>query len=140
MKQRARNTFTKQKGFTLLELLLVIVVVSLLAFVLYPRLVAGPINARDADRKQDLARIQNALERYYQENGSYPASLNTLVEGATPYLKPPLPTDPKTKVIYTYTPGGNPSTTYVLRTNLENPKDKDIKKGTIDTYEVQSAN
>ncbi len=140
MKQLARNTFTKQKGFTLLELLLVIVVVSLLAFVLYPRLVAGPINARDADRKQDLARIQNALERYYQENGSYPASLNTLVEGATPYLKPPLPTDPKTKVIYTYTPSGNPSTTYVLRTNLENPKDKDIKKGTIDTYEVQSAN
>lgn len=140
MKRLTRTTFTKQKGFTLLELLLVIVVVSLLAFVLYPRLVAGPINARDADRKQDLARIQNALERYYQENGNYPASLTTLVEGATPYLKPPLPTDPKTKVIYTYTPSGNPSTTYVLRTNLENPKDKDIKKGTIDTYEVQSAN
>ena len=40
-------------------------VISLLAFVLYPRLVAGPINARDADRKQDLSKIKNALERYY---------------------------------------------------------------------------
>lgn len=140
MEQHSRLSRTKQAGFTLLELLLVIVVVSLLAFVLYPRLVAGPINARDADRKQDLARVQNALERFYQENGSYPATLDSLVEGATPYLKPPLPTDPKTKAAYAYTPNGNPSTTYVLRTNLENPKDKDIKKGTADTYEVQSAN
>ncbi len=140
MKLLTRNKLTQQKGFTLLELLLVIVVVSLLAFVLYPRLVAGPINARDADRKQDIARVQNALERFYQENGNYPASLDALVEGATPYLKPPLPTDPKTKVAYRYSPSGNPTSAYVLQANLENPKDKDIKKGTIDTYEVLSAN
>lgn len=140
MKVFTHNKLTQQQGFTLLELLLVIVVVSLLAFVLYPRLVAGPINARDADRKQDVAKVQNALERYYQENGSYPANLNTLVEGATPYLKPSLPTDPKTKVVYRYSPSGNPTSAYVLQANLENPKDKDIKKGTIDTYEVLSAN
>lgn len=140
MKLFQNSKLTKQKGFTLLELLLVIVVVSLLAFVLYPRLVAGPINARDADRKQDLAKIKNALEHYYQENGSYPAQLTSIVEGATPYLKPPLPTDPKTKVLYVYTPIGNPATSYVLSATLENKKDKDIKKGTVELYEVQSAN
>lgn len=131
---------TNRNGFTLLELLLVIVVVSLLAFVLYPRLVAGPVNARDADRKQDISRIKNALERYYQENGSYPANLAVIVEGATPFLKPPLPTDPRTKQPYVYVTTGNPPTSYVIQTNLENAKDKDIKKGTKTTYEVTSAN
>lgn len=140
MKLIARQKFTSQKGFTLLELLVVIVLVSLLAFVLYPRLVAGPINARDADRKQDMAKIQSALESYYQENGNYPATLTVLVEGATPYLKPPLPTDPKTKVQYTYSTSGNPASSYVLQVHLENSKDKDIKKGTADTYEILSAN
>ncbi len=140
MKLFGNSRLREQKGFTLLELLLVIVIVSMLAFVLYPRLVAGPINARDADRKQDLSKIKNALERYYQENGSYPAQLVSLVEGATPYIKPPLPTDPKSKTQYRYSTSGNPISSYVLQTNLENPKDKDIKKGTVDVYELQSAN
>ena len=99
MKLFGNSRLREQKGFTLLELLLVIVIVSMLAFVLYPGLVAGPINARDADRKQDLSKIKNALERYYQENGSYPAQLVSLVEGATPYIKPPLPFLTKTMAV-----------------------------------------
>ena len=135
-----RYKLNSQGGFTLLELLLVIVVVSLLAFVLYPRIVAGPINARDADRKQDIAKIKGALESYFQENGNYPSALTTLAEGSTPFLKPPIPVDPRSKVSYIYLPSGNPATSYVLRANLENAKDKDIKKGTKTTYEVISAN
>ena len=127
------------KGFTLLELLIVIVVVFVLAIIIVPNLVSGPARARDSQRKADLRTIKTALENYYNTNSSYPTSLQVLTEGSVPFIKT-LPTDPKTNTIYVYTTTGNPPSNYLLKATLENGGDKDAKSGTTNIYEVSSTN
>ncbi|HSH31780.1 MAG TPA: prepilin-type N-terminal cleavage/methylation domain-containing protein [Candidatus Saccharimonadales bacterium] len=130
----------KQEGFTLLELLIVIVIIGILAVLIVPNLASGPQRARDGQRKSDLRNIKTALETYYNDKNSYPATTGDLTTGTSPYIKT-VPTDPKGGAAYTYTPaGGPPATSYVLQATLENKGDKDIKSNTADTYEVTSAN
>lgn len=126
----------KQKGFTLLELLIVIVIIGILIALVLPNLINGPIRARDVRRKEDLNSISSGLEQYYNDNQSYPATLASLTTGN--YLKT-IPQDPKTKTDYTYNalPAGGPVyTSFQLQATLENKNDKDIKSGTTDTFEV----
>ncbi len=136
----------KQEGFTLLELLIVIVIIGILAVLIVPNLASGPQRARDGQRKSDLRNIKTALETYYNDKNGYPAAATVttdLTTGGT-YLKT-MPQDPKTKSDYTYTPSpsscaSGACTSYVLDASLENSKDGDIKSGTTNTYEVTSAN
>lgn len=127
------------QGFTLIELLIVIVIVGILAVLIVPSLLSGPARARDSQRKSDLRKIKASLESYYNDNNAYPANLNVLTQGTVPYLTS-LPTDPKTHQNYVYITVGNPPNSYILRANLENGNDKDIKSGTTNVYEVTSAN
>jgi general secretion pathway protein G len=65
----------KQKGFTLVELLIVITIIGVLAVALVPRLTGGTSKARDAKRKADLQQIATALEFSADDNaGAYPAA------------------------------------------------------------------
>jgi type II secretion system protein G len=68
----------KQKGFTLLELLIVVVIIGILLLLVLPNLIAGPARARDARRKADLRSIKDGLEQYYNDNSNYPAALSAL--------------------------------------------------------------
>ncbi len=90
----------KKKGFTLIELLIVISIIGILAgvvlTVLNPNHFRG--KARDSVRKEDLAVIQGALERYYADNNAYPDDLSSL---ETTYIRT-LPTDPKDGDDYFY--------------------------------------
>lgn len=126
-------------GFTLLELVIVIVVVGILGFLIVPQLATGPARARDSQRKIDMRNIKTALENYFNEQGTYPTSLSALESGSVPYIKT-VPTDPKTHQSYTYITTGNPPTGFILQTNLENKTDNDIKAGTKNVYEVTSSN
>lgn len=128
-----------QKGFTLLEMLIVVVIVFVLAIIIVPNLLSGPARARDSQRKADMRTIKTALETYYNDNNFYPTNLNILTEGTTPYLKT-LPTDPKTKESYVYTATGNPPSNYLIKVTLENDNDKDVKSGTTNIYEISSSN
>lgn len=73
-----KKVITKQEanGFTLVELLIVIIVISILSGVVLT--VVNPsamrARARDSQRKSDLAKVQNALEAYYTDFRSYPIS------------------------------------------------------------------
>lgn len=134
-----QNLRDHQKGFTLLELLIVIVIVFVLAVIIVPNLVSGPARARDSQRKSDLRTIKTSLESYYNNNNSYPVSLQALTEGSSPYIKT-LPTDPKTKQVFVYTTTGNPPSNYILTATLENSGDKDAKSGTTNVYELSSTN
>lgn len=129
-----------QKGFTLLELLIVIVIIGILAVLIIPNLASGPARGRDSQRKSDLRNIKTALESYYNDNSSYPAaaSWETDLQGGPPYMKD-VPEDPKTQADYTYTPApaGGPYTSYTLQTTLENTSDKEAGAGGV--YQVTSA-
>ena len=62
------------KGFTLVELLVVISIVSLLSSIVFASLNSARIKSRDAYRVSQVAEVQKALSLYYSNNGSYPAN------------------------------------------------------------------
>ena len=64
----------KQQGFTIVELLIVIVVIGVLAAISIVAYNGVTAKARDAQRAQDMKIIAKALEMYYVDNGEFPAS------------------------------------------------------------------
>jgi general secretion pathway protein G len=121
-----QGNLRKQGGFTLLELLIVIVIIGILALLIIPNITSAPKKARDTQRKTDLKAVQKGLEEYFVSNNAYPAALTDLTAGAAPILKT-VPTDPKNSSPYTYVytpaPTGGPYTTYTLDACLENGGD-----------------
>lgn len=61
-----------KKGFTLIELLVVVAIIGVLATLILGSLNSAQAKARDARRVSDIKTIQNALEMYYLDNGTYP--------------------------------------------------------------------
>ena len=116
-----RNMLKKQEGFTLLELLIVIVIIGILALLIVPNVLSAPKKSRDTKRKTDLRAVKQSLEEYYVDNSVYPATLNDLVTAGNMQS---VPTDPKnvSPYVYTYT-AANSNTTYTLTACLENDKD-----------------
>lgn len=64
----------RSRGFTIVELLIVIVVIAILAAVTVVAYRGIQARSRDGLRKQDIAVIKKALEMYYIDNGRYPPS------------------------------------------------------------------
>jgi type II secretion system protein G len=64
-----------KKGFTLIELMVVISIISFLASVVMASLDSARAKSRDARRSSDIHQIQIALELYRSANGSYPSSV-----------------------------------------------------------------
>ena len=63
-----------RSGFTIIELLIVIVVIAILAAITVIAYNGIQKRARDSQRKSDMALLQKALEMYYLDNGKFPAS------------------------------------------------------------------
>ncbi|MEI7477589.1 MAG: prepilin-type N-terminal cleavage/methylation domain-containing protein [bacterium] len=59
---------SKQKSFTLIEMLIVVVIIGILAAALIPRLQSVQARARDTKRKADLHQIGTALAIYKEDN------------------------------------------------------------------------
>lgn len=66
--------FKKQKGFTLIELMIVVVLIGVLSGVVISIVNAGGFRskARDSQRIADLEKIRSSLELYFSDNRSYP--------------------------------------------------------------------
>ncbi|EKD73586.1 MAG: hypothetical protein ACD_45C00254G0003 [uncultured bacterium] len=94
-------------GFTLIEVMVVVVILGILAAIIVPKIMSRPEQARIVKVKQDILAIQSALDLYKLDNGIYPSTdqgLEALVKKPTSspipqnwksegYLQQ-LPTDP----------------------------------------------
>jgi general secretion pathway protein G len=91
----------KSAGFTLIEVLLVVVIIGILAAVVLPRMTGRGKDAQIAAAKASIENLSLALDMYEVDNGSYPASLQSLLTKGSelnwkgPYLKKgEIPVDP----------------------------------------------
>lgn len=125
----------KTGGFTIIELLVVIVVIAILVALTLPNLFGLQRRARDDTRKNDLKNVQQSLETFYNDNNRYPAQLTDLVSD---YINT-VPADPRGGA-YTYAPAGAcpaDCTTYDLSADLENDSDPAAQNG---IYTITSVN
>ena len=64
---------TRQRGFTLIEILVVVVILGTLAALIVPRIMDRPDQARVVAATADIATLVNALKLYRLDNGAYPS-------------------------------------------------------------------
>ena len=67
------NKFQNQ-GFTLIELMVVIVILGILAMYIAPKIMGRPEEARQVKTKVDIASLETALKLYKLDNGMYPTT------------------------------------------------------------------
>lgn len=85
----------QRKGFTLIELMLVVIIIGVLSAMVIPRLTGRSEEARRSVAKSDIeSSLALALDLYEMDNGTYPSSLDALktkpgdaVSWKGPYLK-----------------------------------------------------
>jgi prepilin-type N-terminal cleavage/methylation domain-containing protein len=122
-----------ERGFTLIEVLVVVSIVGILSAIVIANMSRSSAQGRDADRKADLRILQLAVEAYKQRNGRYPAmgcipgadllsgenDCSNYVAGLVPDYINALPRDPRrgSNVGFAYitnTAAGNSGTSYKL--------------------------
>ncbi len=119
----------KKKGYTLLEILVVMGIIGILIAVSSSAFLSARLTARDARRKTDLEQIRGALETYKADKNVYPGAQSTptqssgntsvlsvfLVSGNNQYISI-IPSDPISTMQYYYIPT---ATGYYLCASLE---------------------
>ena len=83
-----------RRGFTLVEMLLVLMLIALLATLVTPVVTGGLARARESTLRADLYALRKAIDDYYADTGAYPPELDELVTKR--YLRR-IPPDPVTE-------------------------------------------
>lgn len=89
---------SKSKGFTLIELMVVMAIMGVLIAIAQPSLKQSITKAREAVLKEDLFQMREAIDQYYADNGKYPDQLTELINAqdrSKSYLRG-IPKDPFT--------------------------------------------
>lgn len=83
-----------ERGFTLIELIVVLAILALLVSIAAPRYFAHVDRAKEAALKQDLSVMRDAIDKFYGDKGRYPTDLAEMVSQR--YLRS-VPVDPLTE-------------------------------------------
>ncbi|MSP53375.1 MAG: type II secretion system protein GspG [Gammaproteobacteria bacterium] len=86
-----KQTIRNARGFTLIEILVVVVIIGILGAIIVPQIMKRPDQARIVRVHQDLASIQSALDMYKLDNGFYPTTDQGLDALVTKPSTPPVP-------------------------------------------------
>jgi general secretion pathway protein G len=90
-REGSRACLARQRGFTLIEIMVVVIIIGLLAAVIVPTVISKVDDAKIAKAKQDIQSLEAALSMYYLDNSKYP----TNEQGLTALIQQP--TDPTIK-------------------------------------------
>ena len=97
------------KGFTLIEILVVVAIIAILAAIAFPSYQEQVVKTRRADAQGALMSLSNAMERYYVQNNSYVGAAvgaggifpdESPVEGGTKYYDLSIPAGTLTATSY----------------------------------------
>src|SRR5260370_35917503 len=91
-----RSRRYNQDGFTLIEIMVVILILGLLATIVVQSLRGAADKAKKVKTQADLAEIKTALDRYYLDNGYYPTTHQGLNAPLSPPTKRRMPANDET--------------------------------------------
>jgi general secretion pathway protein G len=74
MKQSRKSVVRNEKGFTLIEIMVVVVILGILAGIVVPRLLDRPEEARRTKAATDIRGVEQSLAMYKLDNGFYPTT------------------------------------------------------------------
>jgi len=86
-------TFRRSAGFTLVEIMVVVVILGILAVLIVPRVLGRSDEARQAAAKHDIATVMQSLKLYRLDNGRYPTNEQGLQALVTKPAAAPAPSN-----------------------------------------------
>ena len=78
------NLAARRRGFTLIELMIVIIVIAILALIVIPRLAGASMRAKESTMQSNMQTIRNAVANFNADCGTYPTSLSDLLVTSAP--------------------------------------------------------
>ncbi len=86
-----KKNSTLRGGFTLIEIMVVVIIIGLMATMLAPKILSRPDEARVTRAKTDMASISSALKLYRLDNGFYPSTDQGLIALIAEPTSEPIP-------------------------------------------------
>ena len=129
------STRTGERGFTLIEIIIVLSIIGLLVGLGLPTYKSATVKAREAVLHENLFILRKLIDQYAQDKGKYPASLQALVQDS--YIRA-IPVDPMTRL----------ATSWVEVRELPSPEDPllseipgviDVKSGSEDKSPIDGS-
>lgn len=116
-KKSDRRHFAKRSGFTLIEIILVVVIIGILAGIAVPRMGGQSEKAMVGKAQATISALSMAVQQYEMINGAYPTSLDGLLDESKggPFMeKKAIPTDPWGQPYTFAAPGAHNTHTFDL--------------------------